>query len=146
MKYITDAFGTTWAIDPFTYSVRRDTVIPVNGNFQLTLETESNSDFVWVASAYYIGDVGAASVDWLTQFTGLLTVDIKDTTSGRTLMNGPTPLPSIANVSGQELEYLPVPREIKAKTSLQFSFVNLLSALTFPSLTFSLIGFKKYEL
>lgn len=107
-----------------------------------TINIEADSDFVLVKMALF-GDLAGAVQTDSTRVIPLGTLQLLDTGSGRNLFSTPIPVDSIFG-NGQLPFVLPIPREFKAKASIQLTFTNFSAATTYTNVWASLIGYKQF--
>ncbi len=105
-----------------------------------TVQTDSN--FLW-QEACVVADIAAAGQTNNTRVLPLVTCVIQDTSSGRQLMSGPVPIPSIFGY-GSEPYVLPSPRFFRANTQVTVSLTNYDAANTY-NLKLQFIGTKFFK-
>ena len=111
------------------------------GNATAQVNIEADSDFYLIKLGFF-ADVAAAAQTDSTRVLPLVTVQLTDTGSGRQLLNGNVPIPTLFGWG--ELPYiLPIPRLFKANSLLRVDFTNFDAAVTYNvRLAFS--GYKDF--
>lgn len=125
--------------DHYTY-VAKVSTLAAAASLTDTVTIEADSDFVWVKASYFADIAGAAQTQ-STFVVPLVTLVINDSGSGRNLQNEAVPLDSIAG-RGLLPFVLPVPRQFKARSSINFTFANYSAATAYANVYLSLIGYK----
>lgn len=110
-----------------------------NGNDQINIE--SDSDFVWIKAAY-MADIGGAAQTEATRVIPNVDVQIIDTGSGRQLLNGNIPIPSLFGHEGLPA-VLPIPQVMKANSIVRIDFTSREAAIT-PNIRLAFIGYKDF--
>lgn len=103
---------------------------------------DADSDFLWQKMTVFatIADAGETAA---TQVVPAISITIKDTASGRDLMNGPVPLPSLAG-NGQLPFILPTPKVFQARGTIQVNVQNISADDTYTGLFVTFIGTKLF--
>ena len=104
-------------------------------------QIEAESNFIWVKTSGF-ADIALAIQTYNTRVVPLVTIQVTDVGSGRSLFSGPT---AWSNVVGWgEIPYmLPIKRKWQANTAIRVDVVNLTAATTYNlRLTFS--GIKNF--
>ena len=106
-----------------------------------SVQIEASSNFIWVKTSGF-ADVAAAAQNYDTRVVPLVTIQVTDVGSGRSLFDGPV---AWSNVVGWgEIPYmLPIKRKWQANTAIRVDFTNFDAAVTYNlRLTFS--GYKDF--
>jgi len=106
------------------------------------LQFEVDSVFVWTKTSFHV-DLAAAAITDSTYPIPLITVQIQDTATQRTLFFSPVPIEDMAGKLGLPF-ILPAPQIITPAASLKFSFVNFSAATTYTNFQLFLHGYKYY--
>lgn len=128
--------------DFYVYSVSFSSLAAAGTDLQ-SVNIEADSNFQCVKLAYF-ADIAAAAQTYSSRVVPLVTLQITDTGSGRNLFNEATPIPNLFG-SGEIPFILPIAREFKANSTVNFSVTNYDAASTY-NLYLSLIGVKVFEL
>ena len=128
--------------DWFTYEVDA-AALAAGGIFNGNIQIQADSDFKLVKLAGICDIAGAAQTD-STRVVPLITMNIVDTGSGRTLMSAAAPWGSIVG-SGPLPFILPVPRIFKARSNIAVTLTNYSVGTTY-NVRLSLIGTKIFQL
>jgi len=115
--------------------------LPTGGNATDQIQIESDADFWWIKSCYFADLAGAAVTD-ATQVVPNVDIQIVDTGSGRQLLNGNIPIPSIFG-RGELPFILPLPQVFKANSVVRVDFTSREAAST-PNLRLAFIGYKDF--
>lgn len=107
-----------------------------------TILFEIDSVFVWTKTSYHV-DLAAAAITESTYPIPLVTVQIQDTATQRTLFFSPVPIEDMAGKLGLPF-ILPAPGIITPAATYKFSFVNFSAATTYTNLQLFLHGYKFY--
>lgn len=104
-------------------------------------QIEAESNFIWVKTSGF-ADIAAAAQLYDTRVVPLVTIQVTDVGSGRSLFSGPT---AWSNVVGWgEIPYmLPLKRKWQANTAIRVDVVNFDAAVTY-NLRLSFSGFKNF--
>lgn len=128
--------------DDFTYNVGLSSALAPAGSQSAVFNIDGDSDFFLVKTTVHamVADDGTTySANILPSVTILIT----DTTSGRTLMNEPVPLPNIAGTA--QLPYIwPIVRLFKAKSTIKVDFQNITDGITYSDIELSFNGIKAF--
>ena len=106
------------------------------------LQFDTDALFGWTKTSYHVDLAGAAITDSAYPIP-LVTIQIQDTSSQRTLFQSPVPIEAMAGRNGLP-HILPAPQVITPGASYKFSFVNFSAATTYANLQVFLEGFKLY--
>lgn len=103
---------------------------------------DADSDFLWQKLTVFalIGNAGETEA---TQVVPGITLTIKDTASGRDLMNGPIPIPALCG-NGQLPFILPTPKIFQARGTIAVNVVNVTGDDTYTNLYITFIGTKLF--
>ena len=108
-----------------------------------SINIEADSSFVAVKLSYS-ADIAAAAQTDSSRVIPLVTLQLTDTGSGRNLINQATPIPNLFG-TGQIPFILPIAREFKANSTLNFAVTNYDAASTY-NLYLTLSGQKIFKL
>ena len=127
-------------LDFYGYNFEVSALAPGNSQ-SATKQVESESNFIWVKTSGF-ADIAAAAQNYDTRVVPLVTLQVTDVGSGRSLFDEPTPWSNV--VGWGEIPYvLPLKRKWKAATSIRVEFTNFDAAATYNlRLTFS--GYKDF--
>lgn len=135
-------------MDPATLELRsvyvyeaQTLTLGVGANATDQIQIESDADFWWIKSAYF-ADLAGAAQDDSTRVVPNVDVQIVDTGSGRQLLNGNTPIPSIFG-TGQLPFILPIPQVFKANSVVRIDFTSR-EAVSTPNIRLAFIGYKDF--
>ena len=106
---------------------------------QIAIEADSN--FVWIKAAYMADLAGAAQTD-ATRVVPNVDVQLVDTGSGRQLLNGNIPIPSIFG-TGELPFVLPIPQVLLSNSVLRIDFTSR-EAVNTPNIRLAFIGYKDF--
>jgi len=106
-----------------------------------SIEVQADSDFVWQKAAFFADNAGAAQQDQ-NRILPLVTVQLVDTGSGRSLFESAAPIASMFG-TGQLPFVLPIPRLFFARSVIQVQVSNFSTATAY-GLRLSFIGYKAY--
>lgn len=109
-----------------------------------SISIEADSEFVAVKYSYFVDIAGATQTD-ATKVVPLISMELTDTGSGRSLQNIALPIDTIAG-RGDLPFILPQPRRFKAKSTIQFRFTNYSAATTYANIYFVMSGYKVFTL
>lgn len=128
--------------DDFTYNVGLSGTLAPAASQSATFNIDGDSDFFLVKTAVHamVGDDGTT---YANNICPSVTVVITDTTSGRSLMNEPVPLPNIAG-TGQLPFIWPIVRLFAAKSTIKVDFANITDGITYSDVELSFIGIKAF--
>lgn len=113
--------------------------IPVQQNIPIA----ADADFIWLQTAAWV-NIANAGTTYYGENLPDINLLVTDTSSGRSLMNQPVPISSMAG-SGRYPYNLPNPRLFAAKTLINLAATNLDTANTY-NLWVTLIGVKVFDL
>lgn len=105
------------------------------------IQIQADSAFRWYSATLY-ATIANAAFTRQAQPVPSVNVQIVDTGSGRQLFSQAVPVPSVFGY-GDLPFILPVPREFKERSSVQFTVANFDAAVTY-NLTLVLIGAKLF--
>ena len=106
------------------------------------LQFDTDALFVWTKTSYH-ADLAAAAITESAYPIPLVTVQIQDISSQRTLFSAPAPIEDVAGYRGLPF-ILPAPQIVTPGASLKFSYTNFSAATTYTNLQLLLHGFKLY--
>ena len=124
----------------YVYEVQTIAIV-AGGNSPDQIQVEADADFYWIKSAYFADLAGVAQLE-STQIIPNVDVQIVDTGSGRQLLNGNIPIPSIFG-SGNLPFVLPIPQVFKANSVVRVDFTSREAAAT-PDIRLAFIGYKDF--
>jgi hypothetical protein len=107
------------------------------------INIDADSDFYCVAFSYQ-ADIGAALVTESTNIIPLVTLQINDTGSGKSLSNIPLPLGTMAG-DGKRPYRLVRPRVFLSNATIQLNWTSYVVVGTTYNITFVLHGYKVYK-
>jgi hypothetical protein len=116
--------------------------LAAGGSATQTLQFEVDSVFVWTKTSYHV-DLAAAALTSSAYIIPLITVQIQDTATQRTMFFSPIPIATMAGHEGLPF-MLPAPQIVTPAASLKFSFVNFSAATSYTNLQLLLHGYKYY--
>ena len=108
-----------------------------------TINIESDSQFVWTKTAYFVDVAGADQTD-STRVVPLINCQLTDSGSARQFFDEPQPINSIAG-QGNIPFILPAPFIFKNNANINASFTNFNAATTYANLRLSLHGYRVYQ-
>lgn len=129
--------------DYFWYANRVTGLSSVAPNATGIINIDADSDFYCVAISYQADIAGALQTE-STWVIPLVTLQINDTGSGKSLSNVPLPLGSMAG-DGKRPYRLPRPRVFLSNATVQFNWQSFVVAGTTYNITLVLHGFKVYK-
>lgn len=138
-QQLTDIFGVR---DFFTYELDFASLAANGGTAQSSFTVQADSNFLWQYGTFF-ADVAAAAQDDSSRVLPLISCTITDSSSGRQLMSGNTPLLALFG-TGQLPFILPSPRFFRAQTQVNVSLLNFSAASTY-NLKLSFIGTKFFK-
>ncbi len=103
---------------------------------------DADSDFLWQKFNVF-ATTGNDGATFDSQVVPAITVTIKDTASGRDLMNGPIPLPALAG-SGQLPFILPTAKIFQARGTISVNIVNVSDNATYTGIYLTFVGTKLF--
>lgn len=130
------------AKDFFVYEMNFSGALAAAGSTPLTVTIDNDADFEWMKASYH-GTVGNDGTTRTAEQIPEVNVTIRDTTSGRDLMNLPVAARNIFG-SGEIPFILPVTKIFPARSTIQMTVVNASDNLTYSTLLFSFIGAKLF--
>lgn len=133
---------TETADDPFVYALNIAALAPA-AQAQANILIENDADFECLAGGYMASVANAGQTE-ATRTYPLLTVQIRNTGTGRNFFNIPVP---VVDVFGNgELPFLwPVPKLMKMRSLFEFTVTNFDAAQTYTNIFLCLIGVKKFS-
>lgn len=131
--------GRVYSEDLFFYNFAVPSLAN-NVTTPVTVIMEAESDFQWILTTGSSLTTAGPAVD---PTNTPVSIQVKDTGSGRSLFSTATPFGSIAG-SGQQPFTLPQPRIFTAKTPVEVDFTNT-SGATVSNIHFTMIGRKIFE-
>lgn len=127
----------------FSYNTPAIASLANGATSTVTIQFDNNSIFTWLRACVRADIAGAVQTP-SSMVIPLVTLQITDTGTGMSFMNGPTAVEAIAG-TGQLPYVLPTPQLIQPNASLQFAFSNYSSATTYANLQFILQGFRTFQ-
>lgn len=107
------------------------------------IQFDNNSIFTWLRTVVQC-DIAGAAITSGAIIVPLVNIQITDTGTGMSFMNGVVPIPTLAGDA--RLPYvLPTPQLIQPNASFQFSFTNFSAATTYANLRLVLQGFRTFQ-
>lgn len=127
-------------LDYYAYNFEIDGLAP-GGQDSDSQQIEASSNFIWVKTSGF-ADVAGAAQNYDTRIVPLVTIQVTDVGSGRSLFSGPT---AWSNVVGWgEIPYmLPIKRKWQANTAIRVDVVSFDVAVTY-NLRLSFSGYKDF--
>lgn len=127
-------------LDYYVYNFQFDALAPTDSQSAVA-QIEASSNFIWVKTSGF-GDIAAAAQLYDTRVVPLVTIQVTDVGSGRSLYDGPT---AWSNVVGWgEIPYmLPIKRFWQANTAIRVDVVSFDAAVTY-NLRLSFSGYKDF--
>lgn len=131
-----------FAKDFFVYQIGPLASLAPAAQLPGTVTLDADSDFLWQKFNVFAttGNDGATQA---TQVVPALTITIKDTASGRDLMNAPIPLPALAG-SGQLPFILPTAKIFQARGTISVNVANVSDNATYTGIYLVFIGTKLF--
>lgn len=126
----------------FTYSIPAVASIAAAANAANQQQFDTDALFIWTKTSYH-ADLAAAAITESAYPIPLVTVQITDISSQRTLFSAPAPVETIAGYRGLPF-ILPAPQIVTPGASLKFAYNNFSAATTYTNLQLFLHGFKFY--
>lgn len=129
--------------DPYVYEVLFPVLAPAavaQGNILI----ENDADFKCLAGVFH-ASVANAGQTFATATYPLVTVQIRNTGTGRAFFNQPVAIPMIFG-NGQQPFLWPVPKIMKMRSLFEFTVVNFDAAQTYTNIHLGLVGVKQYSL
>lgn len=137
--------GLSLVEEPFVYDVDfigANTIAP-GATVTLNINIQKDADFKILAGTYVADIAGAAQLD-STRVIPLVTVLLTDTGAGRAFMDRPIPVPSLFGDGRLPFPW-PMPKIMRALSTLQVQVTSFVAAGTTYSLRLSFIGVKLYS-
>jgi hypothetical protein len=131
-----------FAKDFFVYQIGPFGSLAAAAQLPGNVTLDADSDFLWQKFNVY-ADVGDDGQTASAAVIPGITITIKDTASGRDLMNAPIPLAALAG-SGQLPFILPTPKIFQARGTISVQVQNITDNTTYSSLYLSFIGTKLF--
>lgn len=131
-----------FAKDFFVYQIGPFATLAPAQQLPGNVTLDADSDFLWQKFNVFatIGDAGETSA---TTVVPAITITIKDTASGRDLMNSAVPLPALAG-SGQLPFILPTAKIFQARGTIQVNIQNVATDDTYTGIYLAFIGTKLF--
>ncbi len=131
-----------FAKDFFVYTIGPFASLAPAAQLPGNVTLDADSDFLWQKFNVFAttGNDGATAD---SQVVPAVTVTIKDTASGRDLMNAPVPLAALAG-SGQLPFILPTSKIFQARGTISVNIVNISDDTTYTGIYLSFIGTKLF--
>lgn len=131
-----------FAKDFFVYQIGPFSSLAPSASLPGNVTLDADSDFLWQKFNVFAttGNDGATQS---TQVVPALTITIKDTSSGRDLMNSAVPLPALAG-SGQLPFILPTAKIFQARGTISVNVANISDNATYTGIYLSFIGTKLF--
>ena len=111
------------------------------------INIDADADFLCTALSYQAVITAAGLGNLVTEATNVIpvvTLQISDTGSGKSMMNQPVPLGSIAG-DGKRPYRLPRPRVFQSNATIQLSWLAYVVAGTTYQINFVMPGIKRYK-
>jgi len=108
-----------------------------------SINIDSDSQFVWMKTAYFVDIAGAVQTD-SSRVIPLINVQLTDSGSSRQFFDEPQPVNNFAG-TGNIPFILPSPFVFRSNANINASFTNYSVATTYVNLKISLIGFRVYQ-
>lgn len=139
---LTDVNGNPYKYrDFYTYEVDF-AALGAGASATATFTVQADSDFIWEKATYF-ADIAAAAMLPPTLIVPLVTVLITDTGSGRQLMSGAVPIPSMFG-SGSLPFIVPRPRQFRSQSTVTVQLTSYVAAGTTYNIRLSFIGEKGF--
>ncbi len=129
--------------DYFWYAARVTGLVSTAPNATSIINIDADSDFYCVAFSYQ-ADIAGAILTESTNPIPLVTLQINDTGSGKSLSNIPLPLGTMAG-DGKRPYRLVRPRLFQSNATVQLQWLAYMAAGTTYNITFVMHGFKQYK-
>jgi len=120
-----------------------DVTVTAGATATSSLSIEADSDFILTKLSYFATDNAGTSVTYNTRIVPLVTVQLRDTASGRNLFDSEQPIANLFG-SGEIPFIMPLQTTIRANSNVRASFTSL-EASNDRRIFLSLIGFKLYR-
>lgn len=111
------------AKDFFTYGIVLENGITSGSNGNGSFNVDNDSDFMWLKGTYFAAVADAQQQSATREVPGV-TVTIKDTTSGRDIMNVPVAIPAMFG-TGELPFILPVGKLLPKTATITVAFQNI---------------------
>jgi len=119
-----------------------DTVVTAGATATDSINIEADSDFILTKLSYFATDNAGTAQTYNTRIVPLVTLNLRDTASGRNLFDREQPIPNLFG-SGEIPFILPLKQTLRANSTIRASFTSL-EAANDNRIFLSLIGFKNY--
>ena len=131
-----------FAKDFFVYQIGPLASLAPAASLPGNVTLDADSDFLWQKFNVFAttGNDGATQA---TQVVPALTITIKDTSSGRDLMNAAVPLPALAG-SGQLPFILPTAKIFQARGTIAVNVANISDNETYTGIYLAFVGTKLF--
>lgn len=106
------------------------------------VKIESDADFIWTKMAFWADLASAAQTD-ATRVLPNVSIQFKDTGSGRNFFNAPIAIPSIFG-TGEIPFILPIAQKLRLNSVLQCDFTSF-EAVSTPDIRLAIIGYKIFK-
>lgn len=133
--------GKYFAKDFFAYVIGPFGDLAPDAQLPGNVTLDADSDFLW--QKFNVFALFNNGVTTEVETKPAITVTIKDTASGRDLMNGPLPLANLAG-DGQLPFILPTPKVFQARGTIAVNVVNLHPDNTYTDLYLVFVGTKLF--
>lgn len=130
------------ARDTFFYEISLTTALAPAGSAPGSVNIDTDSDFFWQKFTAHCA-VASASQTRSTEEIPEVDITIKDATTGRDIMNAPTPLRNIAG-TGEIPFILPVEKYFGARSQITVTFFNVSTGTTYSSVKITFSGIKAF--
>lgn len=130
--------------DFYTYPVSLSSALTAGSQATQSISIEADASFVWVKSCFFASLASAAQTD-SSRVIPLINVQITDSGSGRNLQSAPVPISCMAG-QGELPFILPVPREFKARSTINVTFNNFSTATDYSDVSLLMIGYKIFQM
>lgn len=126
----------------YSYSLTSG-VIAAGATATDSVTVESDSDFILTKMSYFATNGAGAALTWNSRIVPLVRIQLRDTGSGRNLLDANQPIPNLFG-TGEIPFILPTMLRIKANSVLRADFVSF-EAADSRLVDLSLVGFKEYR-
>jgi hypothetical protein len=130
------------AKDFFAYVIGPFDELAAGNQLPGNVTIDADADFLWQKLTCFADEASAGATE-STQVVPGVTITIKDTSSGRDLMNGPIPLPALCG-DGQLPFILPTPKIFQARGTIAINLANITAATSYTNLYVVFIGTKLF--
>lgn len=131
-----------FAKDFFVYQIGPFASLAPAANLPGNVTLDADSDFLWQKFNVF-ATAGNDGAQQSNQEVPAITVTIKDTSSGRDLMNAAVPLPALAG-SGQLPFILPTAKIFQARGTIAVNIANISDNVTYTGIYLAFIGTKLF--